>query len=460
MTRSGSTRSTRASASPTRPSGASAPSCRRPRTSRATFTYDNREAYVQDNWKVNRKWTIDYGVRFVHAIPQHDALGCRAATSCRTSGCSPHRAALYVPGCVGDTATCTGSNRSAKNPLTGELLGPNTTLAIGTLVPNTGVAEERPVPVWEGHRGHDLLVPEVERRPALRHGLRSVGRPARRPARIARPLLRPAARRQRTGARGQHVRLEPRRPCGTRSCRACRASPTQSPAQLTAYQYESEAADIDGMERRRPGPDPLGHDGRRRVRGPSQLQRRAEPRQHQFGRPRHGVRSQQAGSDHRPQRDAGRLVARGAVSRSGASVPRLHRDRLSACTTDGATYHAIQFSINRRFRNGISFGFNDAVTLRDIAQIAPALRPQRQRPAGAPRRPGQRHRSFSRTSSSRQHFMKATALWQLPIVKADERRRSQRWGGSSTTGSCRRCGRVPRAHRTRSRSATRTAEAT
>src|SRR4029079_13409504 len=39
-----------------------------------TFTYNNTEGYVQDNWKVNNKLTLDYGVRMVHAQPQHDAL--------------------------------------------------------------------------------------------------------------------------------------------------------------------------------------------------------------------------------------------------------------------------------------------------------------------------------------------------------------------------------------------------
>src|SRR5207249_10856122 len=33
---------------------------------------------------------------------------------------------------------CSGTNRQALNPVTGQLLGPNTSLAIGTLVPNSG----------------------------------------------------------------------------------------------------------------------------------------------------------------------------------------------------------------------------------------------------------------------------------------------------------------------------------
>ena len=39
-----------------------------------TFNYNNIEGYIQDNWRVNNKLTMDYGVRFVHAQPQHDSL--------------------------------------------------------------------------------------------------------------------------------------------------------------------------------------------------------------------------------------------------------------------------------------------------------------------------------------------------------------------------------------------------
>jgi hypothetical protein len=97
---------------------------------------------------VNRKLTLDYGVRFVHAIPQHDnvSVPCVGGSGdCTQSGnflpdkwVQSSAPALYVPGCVNNTPTCTGTNRSAKNPATGELLGANTSLASGTLIPNSG----------------------------------------------------------------------------------------------------------------------------------------------------------------------------------------------------------------------------------------------------------------------------------------------------------------------------------
>ena len=38
------------------------------------FLYNQIEFYVQDNWKVTNRLTLDYGVRFVHQQPQYDKL--------------------------------------------------------------------------------------------------------------------------------------------------------------------------------------------------------------------------------------------------------------------------------------------------------------------------------------------------------------------------------------------------
>lgn len=35
------------------------------------------------------------------------------------------------------------------------------------------------------------------------------------------------------------------------------------------------------------------------------------------------------------------------------------------------TFHSLQFNISRRFRNGLQFGFNDAITLSDVAAVLP-----------------------------------------------------------------------------------------
>ena len=34
--------------------------------------YNQLEFYIQDNWKVSNRLTLDYGMRFVHQQPQYD----------------------------------------------------------------------------------------------------------------------------------------------------------------------------------------------------------------------------------------------------------------------------------------------------------------------------------------------------------------------------------------------------
>ena len=43
------------------------------------YRFTNFEAYVQDNWKVNRRLTLDYGIRIYHDLPQEEVRGQAAA---------------------------------------------------------------------------------------------------------------------------------------------------------------------------------------------------------------------------------------------------------------------------------------------------------------------------------------------------------------------------------------------
>jgi len=105
----------------------------------ATTTFDveymNAEFYVQDNWKVNRRLTLDLGLRMYHQTPQIDlnhtfvnftpSLYNKSAIS-----------RLYLPACAnGATPPCTGANLVALDPGTGATVGSG---FIGDYVPNSG----------------------------------------------------------------------------------------------------------------------------------------------------------------------------------------------------------------------------------------------------------------------------------------------------------------------------------
>ena len=99
--------------------------------------YDRMEEFTRGFFEhLARSWpepTIA-GVRFVHAVPQHDEL-LQSGNFLPAEWVPSAAPALYVPACANGAATCTGSNRAARNPITGEILGSNTSLAVRSVTP-------------------------------------------------------------------------------------------------------------------------------------------------------------------------------------------------------------------------------------------------------------------------------------------------------------------------------------
>jgi hypothetical protein len=96
--------------------------------------FNQLEWFAQDNWRVRRNFTIDYGVRFYY-IGETYMDGQQVSYFDPAVYADASRVVLYEPVCPNNAATCNATTRLARNPLTGETF--NNTF-IGKPIPNVG----------------------------------------------------------------------------------------------------------------------------------------------------------------------------------------------------------------------------------------------------------------------------------------------------------------------------------
>ena len=96
--------------------------------------FNQVEGFVQDNWRVSSRLTLDFGVRFYYLGPTYVAKQDVSYFDSQ-QWVSNQAPLLFEPVCPNNAATCAGNVRQARNPLTGQIL--NNTY-IDKLVPSSG----------------------------------------------------------------------------------------------------------------------------------------------------------------------------------------------------------------------------------------------------------------------------------------------------------------------------------
>jgi hypothetical protein len=99
--------------------------------------YKNIEWFVQDNWKVTKRLTLDYGLRFYYIQPTISA-GDNLAYFDQTLYDASKQPRLIEPFCLNNANPCSannGANRRGRNPVTGEILP---AVKIGTFADGSG----------------------------------------------------------------------------------------------------------------------------------------------------------------------------------------------------------------------------------------------------------------------------------------------------------------------------------
>jgi Carboxypeptidase regulatory-like domain len=375
------------------------------------YLYNNTEGYLQDNWKVNSKLTLDYGVRFVHQQPQYDSLG-QASNFLPEKWTQSQAPILYVAGCVNNADPCSGANRQARNPQTGQLLGVGSAAAIGTIVPNTGNPLNGLYLSGDGITETTYTYPSLGVAPRFGMAYDLTGE--------QRMVLRGGGGLFYDRPNGNDIYAQVTNPPAVQNVTVRYAqlqslssglSTVGAPA-LNVYQYDAKLPSSwqwsGGLQLMLPWSTSLDV---------------AYAGQHSWNTPQAvNINAVDFGAAFLPQNQDPTLPT-SATPGATALVTDLMRGYRGygsitrRMSTLWRTFHGINVSFQRRFTNGVSFGFNDTITLSDRQNSNARL--QHAADGTFSYRPDQAEADALFQTDPVVHTMKANFIWDLPDLRSN-----------------------------------------
>ena len=386
--------------------------------------YDNREFFIQDNWKVTNRLTLDYGLRFVNQTPQADQF-LQMSNFFPEQWSLADAPLLYAAGCSNGAMTCSGDVRNAMNPVTGEILqipGLNNTQAlIGTVIPNSGNVLNGIRQAGDGISEDAYTWPTLAVAPRFGAAYDLTGTQS--------LIVRGGGGLFFDRPDGNTVFGIPGNPpvgatttlVNSRLQELGQGASIIGASRLNIFQYDAKLpSDVQwnvGTQMALPWSSSLdiayvGHHGFNRL-GAFQSGSSVN------------LNAVDLGAAYLPENQD---LTLGTSATPGANAlpannMRAFRglDQIRQQTTDFyETYHSLQFSYNRRFRSGIQFGFNYTLGLSNTGNTGLQQRLQHAADGSYSIRADQaQYEDLNKTLDYSKHLLKANFVWDLPDVQAD-----------------------------------------
>jgi hypothetical protein len=391
--------------------------------------YNNTEFYLQDNWKATNRLTMDYGIRFTRQQPQHDKF--QQMSNFFVDQWALNQApALYVAGCTGGAVNCSGNARNAMDPRTGQILTApgtlNTQAAIGTPIPNSGNSLNGIRRAGDGIAETGYVWPTIVVGPRFGAAYDLTG--------TQDTIIRGGAGLFFDRPDGNTVFSIPGNP-PIATAQDLRSGMLQTLGQglvlqpvptLITFQYDAKVPaqwqwNL-GVQRALPWATSVdisyvGNRGYNRMSG-LQGGNRVNLNAVDFGAaylPQNQDRTQEQTAPRLPN---GQIVPGSIAHPSSVLKPYRGYANIEQNTTEFSdTYHSMQFSLNRRFRNGFSFGANYTWGISFKGNTGLTWRLEHAADGTFRLRDDQaEYEELMETLDARPHYFRANGVWDLPNV--------------------------------------------